>query len=90
MALLEQALAVIQIPVLAAGGIGSGRAMAAALAAGAEGIRGRAVPHPPFSAGIHPQHDDRRYRSDAAFRRRVGRWGEKAPASWGDPSRIGK
>jgi NAD(P)H-dependent flavin oxidoreductase YrpB (nitropropane dioxygenase family) len=37
--LLTQVLGAVQIPVLAAGGIGSGRAMAAALAAGAAGVR---------------------------------------------------
>jgi NAD(P)H-dependent flavin oxidoreductase YrpB (nitropropane dioxygenase family) len=39
LALLGEVLDVIKIPVLAAGGIGTGRAMAAALAAGAEGVR---------------------------------------------------
>lgn len=39
LALLDQVLATVKIPVLAAGGIGSGRAMAAALAAGADGVR---------------------------------------------------
>ena len=39
LALLEQVLSVVRVPVLAAGGIGSGRAMAAALAAGAAGVR---------------------------------------------------
>ena len=39
MALLNQVLEVVNVPVLAAGGIGSGRTMAAALAAGAEGVR---------------------------------------------------
>src|SRR5438876_1072809 len=37
--LLEQVLDSVHVPVLAAGGIGSGRAMAAALAAGAAGVR---------------------------------------------------
>ena len=37
--LLEQVLDSVHVPVLAAGGIGSGRAMAAALAAGASGVR---------------------------------------------------
>jgi nitronate monooxygenase len=37
--LLQQVLPAISIPVLAAGGIGTGRAMAAALAAGASGVR---------------------------------------------------
>lgn len=37
--LLNEVLSTVAVPVLAAGGIGSGRAMAAALAAGAEGVR---------------------------------------------------
>jgi len=37
--LLDQVLPAVSVPVLAAGGIGSGRAMAAALAAGADGVR---------------------------------------------------
>jgi NAD(P)H-dependent flavin oxidoreductase YrpB (nitropropane dioxygenase family) len=37
--LLSEVLESVQVPVLAAGGIGSGRAMAAVLAAGAEGVR---------------------------------------------------
>lgn len=39
MALLNQVLEVVEIPVLAAGGIGTGRNLAAVLAAGAEGAR---------------------------------------------------
>lgn len=39
LALLNQVLDAVEVPVLAAGGIGSGRSMAAALAAGAEGVR---------------------------------------------------
>jgi NAD(P)H-dependent flavin oxidoreductase YrpB (nitropropane dioxygenase family) len=38
-ALLSEVLEVVQVPVLAAGGIGDGRAMAAALTAGASGVR---------------------------------------------------
>jgi nitronate monooxygenase len=38
-ALLDEVLDVVKIPVLAAGGIGSGRTMAAALTAGASGVR---------------------------------------------------
>jgi NAD(P)H-dependent flavin oxidoreductase YrpB (nitropropane dioxygenase family) len=37
--LLDAVLQAVSVPVLAAGGIGSGRAMAAALAAGADGVR---------------------------------------------------
>ncbi len=39
LALLSQVLDSVHVPVLAAGGIGTGRAMAAALAAGASGVR---------------------------------------------------
>ena len=39
LSLLDQVLDSVKVPVLAAGGIGSGRAMAAALAAGASGVR---------------------------------------------------
>ena len=39
LALLDEVLDAIEVPVLAAGGIGSARAMAAALAAGAAGVR---------------------------------------------------
>lgn len=39
LALLPDVLASVKVPVLAAGGIGTGRAMAAALAAGASGVR---------------------------------------------------
>ena len=56
LALLDQVLAAVQVPVLAAGGIGSGRAMAAALAAGAAGVRigTRFVAAP--EAHAHPAH----------------------------------
>jgi len=39
LALLDEVLDAVQVPVLAAGGIGSGRGLAAALAAGADGVR---------------------------------------------------
>ena len=39
LALLSEVLDTVDVPVLAAGGIGTGRAMAAALAAGADGVR---------------------------------------------------
>ena len=39
LALLDEILAAVEVPVLAAGGIGSARTMAAALAAGADGVR---------------------------------------------------
>jgi NAD(P)H-dependent flavin oxidoreductase YrpB (nitropropane dioxygenase family) len=39
LALLDEVLEAVDVPVLAAGGIGSGRSMAAVLAAGADGVR---------------------------------------------------
>ena len=39
LALLDEVLDAVEVPVVAAGGIGSGRMMAAALAAGADGVR---------------------------------------------------
>jgi nitronate monooxygenase len=56
LALLTEVLEAVAVPVLAAGGIGSGRAMAAALAAGADGVRvgtrfvaaAEAEPHPVY------------------------------------------
>jgi len=39
LALLDQVLSAVNVPVVAAGGIGSGRALAAVLAAGADGVR---------------------------------------------------
>jgi NAD(P)H-dependent flavin oxidoreductase YrpB (nitropropane dioxygenase family) len=39
LALLDEVLAAVDVPVLAAGGVGSGRALAAVLAAGADGAR---------------------------------------------------
>lgn len=55
--LLDQVLeAVPDWPVLAAGGIGSGRAMAAALAAGADGVRVGTRFVASVEAGAHPQY----------------------------------
>jgi NAD(P)H-dependent flavin oxidoreductase YrpB (nitropropane dioxygenase family) len=60
MTLLGEVIAAVDIPVLAAGGIGSGRAMAAALAAGADGVRvgtrfvaaTEAAAHPKYTAAL--------------------------------------
>jgi nitronate monooxygenase len=56
--LLAEALDLVDVPVLAAGGIGTPRAMAAALAAGADGVRvgTRFVAAP--EAGFHPAYID--------------------------------
>lgn len=58
LALLDEVLAVVSIPVLAAGGIGSGRAMAAALAAGADGVRVGTRFAASEEAGAHPRYVD--------------------------------
>jgi enoyl-[acyl-carrier protein] reductase II len=54
--LLEEVLEAVDVPVLAAGGIGTARAMAAALIAGADGVRvgTRFVATP--EAGAHPEY----------------------------------
>ncbi len=58
-ALLDEVLDVVKVPVLAAGGIGSGRTMAAALAAGASGVRlgTRFLATP--EANVHPGYAER-------------------------------
>ena len=60
MTLLGQVIGSVDVPVLAAGGIGTGRAMAAALAAGADGVRvgtrflaaPEAAAHPEYVAAL--------------------------------------
>jgi len=60
MTLLGQVIGSVNVPVLAAGGIGTGRAMAAALAAGADGVRvgtrfvaaTEAAAHPEYVAAL--------------------------------------
>jgi nitronate monooxygenase len=54
LALLNQVLESVGVPVLAAGGIGTGRAMAAALAAGADGVRVGTRFVAADEAGAHP------------------------------------
>lgn len=54
--LLSEVLDVIEIPVLAAGGIGTARAMAAALAAGAAGVRVGTRFVAAQESGAHPQY----------------------------------
>src|SRR5438552_2805959 len=54
--LLSQVLDSVQVPVLAAGGIGSGRALAAVLAAGASGVRVGTRFIAATEAGAHPEY----------------------------------
>ncbi len=54
LALLDQTLAAVDVPVLAAGGIGTGRALAAMLAAGADGVRIGTRFVAAEEAGAHP------------------------------------
>jgi NAD(P)H-dependent flavin oxidoreductase YrpB (nitropropane dioxygenase family) len=58
LALLGEVLEAVTIPVLAAGGIGSGRALAAVLAAGAEGARIGTRFIAAEESGAHPKHVD--------------------------------
>jgi nitronate monooxygenase len=55
-ALLGEVLEAVDLPVLAAGGIDSGRAMAAALAAGADGVRVGTRFVAATEAGAHPEY----------------------------------
>jgi nitronate monooxygenase len=54
LALLSEVLEVVDVPVLASGGIGTGRAVAAALAAGADGVRLGTRFLAAEEAGVHP------------------------------------
>jgi nitronate monooxygenase len=54
MPLLIEVLGTVDVPVLAAGGIGTGQAMAAALAAGADGVRVGTRFVASTEAGAHP------------------------------------
>jgi nitronate monooxygenase len=56
LALLDEVLGAVDVPVLAAGGIGSGRTMAAALAAGADGVRIGTRLVVAEEAGAHPDY----------------------------------
>ena len=56
LALLHEVLAAVDVPVLAAGGIGSGRAAAAALAAGAAGVRVGTRFVAAAEADVHPRY----------------------------------
>ncbi len=63
--LLDQVLRAVRVPVLAAGGIGTGRAMAAALAAGADGVRVGTRFVAAAEAGAHPEYLDALFRAEA-------------------------
>ncbi len=56
MTLLSEVIPAVGIPVLAAGGIGTGRAMAAALAAGADGVRVGTRFVAAAEAAVHPEY----------------------------------
>jgi NAD(P)H-dependent flavin oxidoreductase YrpB (nitropropane dioxygenase family) len=56
--LLDEVLPSVDVPVLAAGGIGTGRAMAAVLAAGADGVRVGTRFVAAEEAGAHPAYID--------------------------------
>ncbi len=65
-ALLDQVLAAVSVPVVAAGGIGSGRSMAAALAAGADAVRVGTRFVAADEAGAHPLYVDALIGAEAA------------------------
>jgi NAD(P)H-dependent flavin oxidoreductase YrpB (nitropropane dioxygenase family) len=64
-ALLDQVLSMTDLPVIAAGGISSGRAMAAALAAGASAVRVGTSFAAAVEAGAHPVYQKALIRSEA-------------------------
>jgi NAD(P)H-dependent flavin oxidoreductase YrpB (nitropropane dioxygenase family) len=66
LALLSEVLDDVPVPVLAAGGIGTGRAMAAALAAGADGVRVGTRFVAAAEAGAHPVYVDALIAASAA------------------------
>ena len=65
MALLNEVLQVVEVPVLAAGGIGTGRNMAAALAAGADGVRVGTRFVATHESGAHPQYVEALIKAEA-------------------------
>jgi len=65
LALLDEVRAVTEVPLIAAGGIGSGRAMAGALAAGAEGVRVGTRFVATSECGAHPDYVEALIRSGA-------------------------
>jgi len=56
MTLLGEVISAVDVPVLAAGGIGTGRAMATALAAGADGVRVGTRFVAAAEAAVHPEY----------------------------------
>jgi NAD(P)H-dependent flavin oxidoreductase YrpB (nitropropane dioxygenase family) len=64
--LLSEVLDAVDIPVLAAGGIADGRGLAAALAAGAAGVRMGTRFVATVESGAHPAYKDALVRADAA------------------------
>ena len=65
MALLDQVLPITDLPVIAAGGIGSGRTMAAALAAGASAVRVGTRFAAAVEAGAHPVYQNALVKAEA-------------------------
>src|SRR5207245_8809617 len=65
LARLSEVLPAVKVPVVAAGGIGTGRAMAAALAAGASAVRVGTRFVASEAAGTHPAYVDRLIAAEA-------------------------
>ena len=84
LALLDEVLAAVDVPVLAAGGIGTGRAVAAALAAGAAGVRVGTRFVAAAEAGVHPRY------AEALVRARAQDtvYTEAFSAEWQAPHRV--
>ena len=84
LALLDEVLGAVDVPVLAAGGTGSGRAMAAALAAGAEGVRVGTRFVAAAESDAHPAWVDRL----VAARAEDTVYGRTFTAWWDAPGRV--
>jgi nitronate monooxygenase len=79
MTLLGEVIAAVDVPVLAAGGIGTGRAMATALAAGADGVRVGTRFVAAAEAAVHPEYVAALIAAEAQDTVVLGRLARRAP-----------
>ena len=84
LALLGEVIDAVDVPVLAAGGIGTGRALAAALAAGADGVRMGTRFAGAAEAGTHPDY----VAAMIAARAEDTTYTEAFSTGWGAPHRV--
>ena len=84
LALLGEVIDAVDVPVLAAGGVGTGRALAAALAAGADGVRMGTRFAAAAEAGTHPDY----VAAMIAARAEDTTYTEAFSTGWGAPHRV--